>query len=394
MSRRTWRKRGLLAVLFALVASVAPAARAAATLEITALDAFGDKRPWDAGVTPAQYTKLYPSSSPYAGSQTGRGLAYVFGHVNGPIQGDMLRAYVDIAITDPSGATATRTVLANWVNDADAGKVQGDFFAELPVTHLGTHSAAAGPSTLTITATARLTDGSMSSAPRAADHALTKYAATPLDTNKPQVSVRAFPPSNWCHFSSEGAKDPFLGQHMGGTRRGDCGTYSPVPDATWVMCLKETSQLPDSTRQLFADLYRQTPFYGFFADAGSAGFYSNPFRGNYCRTNESRTVPSGEQAVDGTVFDDRVAPHLSSEIERIEVRVLQGGQVIRRYDSDAATRTVRTGPRASFGVVFKITDFEPNYPNGQPYVIEVQGWDAWGNASDVAKSSNITVYPW
>ncbi|HVL32877.1 MAG TPA: hypothetical protein VM600_04775 [Actinomycetota bacterium] len=403
MSRLSWRKASL-AVLLSLSATLVPTVgRAASTPKINSLVAFGDKRPGDAGVTPEEYRRIYPNSQPYGGSQYEKGLAYVVGNAEGPISGDgLLRLFVTITITAPDAASVSRTVHVQELTEEGSGYVQGNFNAEIPVSELGTHLASDPPTPLTVTAFAHTPDGSMASSTVTSADVLQKYAASPYDTTKPVLQSVNFPPANWCHLSSEGAKDPISGnQNFGGTRQGDCGRVSPLPDATWLVCIKETSQLPDPTRQALADVWRMTPFFNNSFDPndegdapGSADFWSNPARSRYCRTGEAASVPRGERSVDGRAVDDATTPY-ASEIERVEVKVYQGATVIREYTTQAAARLSRyQGTRASFSVPMRITDFEPNYPGGQPYKITVQAFDAYGLASDIASSPNITVYPW
>jgi hypothetical protein len=253
-----------------------------------------------------------------------------------------------------------------------------------------------------------------------------KQPATPGDTFKPQFKSMRFPPEHWCHYSAQGAKIPGINQHMGGDTDGRCGTFSQsgmgaIPDATWVLCTRYTSRIPDQLPNAFAGADRSLidawdafcdlamgcggfqcqaePFMGYsmcspHCDEQCARAFADQYsslRSQYCRTDFDRSQPRGMAPLSGQVADNTTAANgIASEIASVTVVIKQGAATVRTYTDPFARITSTSG---SWGWELNINDFAPTYPNGTPYTIVVTATDAWGNS--VSQTSNpINVYPY
>lgn len=356
--------------------------------------------PWD----PEYRGIVTPNSRPYGNWPTTNepgypGVLYVEGNADAGSR-------VTVTVSDGS-RSISEVVFARTNDDAGTEEKRGDFRVAFDpmnnpnmlasLAELGTHAAdtgdnaatvafpGSGKSTLTVTAVAEIAGVTGSPLKVFAD----KYAASPLDAAAPALQGLRWPPQHWCHYSSRGAQMPGANQHMGGDDDGRCGQFSQeglgaIPDATWVACLKETSELPDDVREEL--VAAQTLLGGPYCDYNCM---NSPFRPYYCRTNYTRTHPHGEAPVMGLANDWR-NDGTGSEIKSVLIEVLQGSTVVKSY-TDRFSRTTSTTAR--WGFTLKINDFQPNWPIGTPYIVKVTATDAWGRTS-TAQSSTIYVYPY
>ncbi|MFP5224680.1 MAG: hypothetical protein ACLGH3_03840 [Actinomycetota bacterium] len=391
--------------LAALIGATLPVAADAAPIagpRVYCMIAFNDEIPDRCDPAtfrhePQYIGKLAPSIEVYP-SQAG--VLYVEGNADPG-------AKVTVTVTD-GDKSMTEVVTALAAPDPGTGERRGDFRVAFDpvndpnetasIAELGRHTAdpgddpltvsppGSGLTRLTVIATAEM--GGIEGTPL--EVFVDKYAASAGDTQAPVLKGLKFPPAHWCRYSSRGAQMPGVNQHLGGDDDGRCGTLSmdgvgAIPDATWVFCVKETSELPDLVRNGLVDLQSMFPG-GPYCDYNCM---SNPFRGNYCRTNAARTVPHGEAPVIGLADDSR-NDGTGSEIASVVIEVFQGSTLLDRWDDRFARATSTT---ARWGFVLKINDFEPNWPGGVPYVVKVTATDAWGRVSS-AQSAPITVYPY
>jgi hypothetical protein len=356
--------RARIAAAVLLVGLFAPGVARAASPELFAVDVFGHARPED---DPVAAATLFANSLPLGFGAPGR--LQVRGNATPGV-------FVDVSVSDGATSVTSTTTTATRPG---AGTAPGDFTTELNVTNLGVHAGTGadtsvgdpakwGPSTLTATVVARGTDGALS-AP--AVRTITKYAATQHDITTPVLSKVVWPPQNWCHFSGGGIDvlpppgQPGSGIGLGGNPAGNCGRAAPVPDATWVACIKPPVANPVDGNQV-----------------------SNPLAGN-CYMQGRDVVPHGEAPLSGMANDNPPpANGVASEIGDVTVVVLQGTKVLRELHP-----VLRAGVIASWGTNIRINDFEPNYPGGTPYVFKATVTDAWGHAITV-QSPPVTVYPW
>lgn len=368
-----------------VLAVAGPAARQghAAGPVLSVVEVFSNAKPGDPGesdpVTGA--ATIHAKSLPYgAGYEPGQ--VYVRG--NARVRGsDTQQIAVDVVATDGS-SEVVQSVTASDVDDPGGEIARGDFHAELRVTDLGVHGVAdpssaspadRGESTITVTVVARdiaaclaaagtvderrscVTDRTKGVPSAPFTRLLTKFAGEPGDRWEPLLSRLTFPPSDWCHLSSDGGVGG--GEQsltLGGDGQGRCGTLAPLPDLTWVPC----ATIPNDA----------------------------PARTAYCKVRQFEKVPRGAALVSGAATDDTSPFGIASEIADVTVQMTQAGQVLREWHS-----ILRTGPSATWGVLVSINDFEPNFPGGTPYRVVVTVEDAWGNRASIS-STNITIYPW
>lgn len=423
---KSWRKTAkVLAALATVALSVqGPASAASPRFDPNLTRVFGNVKPDDPGCADpvTGCLTLYPNSAPYgAGYELGQ--LYIVGQVdNFTVASDgRLKVFVDVAVTDQV-STVSKTVTVQPVSDPSLGDqgLLGYFHAEIRVTELGSHSVSdsGGVTPLTVTLLARnAINSETATLPNSTypdDIVVTKYATTGGDTFKPVLSKVTWPPANWCHFSSKGGQIPtfiFGNQNMGGEHNGDCGDFAPIPDFTWIFCIRETSQPHKVFNDFWYGVVRPLmpapealpteippevkPFYASIRDLcnrvsaqfGCLGTQNNPFRGNYCRDSEPRVVPSGHAVVSGQA-DDSNASYKVSEIADITIQMTQGDTVLREYRN-----IIREGMRAQWSFNMPINDFEPNFFEGDPYVAKVFVTDANGNIQ-TAQSDPITIYDW
>lgn len=406
-ARKGLRSLLLLTIVGSIVApGVAQAAPNAPTVVV-----YGNQKPGHPQCADALYgcSVVFANSRPY-GDDGPHGAIYYVGKADPDV-------YIDIVVDDQATDTdgkfiKTRVATAptgstEAIDGYDAGEFgvgipsgfprAGDL-NEIQVTNLGVHTAniTAGPSstndadwgksTLYITFQA-VNPANENDRSTLVTKTITKYAGAPLDTQKPALARVQWPPQQWCQLSGTGAKIPRANQHMGGESNGQCATFPPpivgaVPDLTWVVCLEQTSQP-----------------HKFLRIPGIEGS-DNPFRGEYCRTDSQRSVPTGEAALAGTVIDDvGTAYGLASEIASIKLEVFKGTALYRGpFSLTDSTAGMRFGARATYALVQKIKDYEPNWqPGGAPadqlYTWKITATDAWGN-SVTATSPAVTVYPY
>ena len=384
-SIRKIRAVGALLVFASLV--IVPGSANAAAPSITSAEVFGN---WKPEVVPAPTNMgpktLFANSRPF-GLRYEHGTLFVRGNATGDADGDgKLRLFIDVVVEDVDGNQATRTVTVQSVDDPDIGRAQGDFNAELTVTELGQHVANGtdsttgdpadwGGSVLDVSITPRTVGGLEGTA---WTDSITKYAGTPNDVTPPAINKISWPPAHWCHLSSVGMQTPgflgpFGGQHLGGTREGDCGELSmdgfgAIPDATWVACVNFT------------------PGYDYQN--------MNPLRtAQMCRTSPNNSINIGHAKVSGVIEDlPTNALGVGSEILSLKIEVLQGATVVMTKD----VLSPRDGTTAGYSVAWNINWLAPNaYPQGEydPYVFKVTACDAWQQCT-VRTSHEIWVYPY
>lgn len=420
--KASWRKKRFAPLAVTLVAVFAPSPAHAAGPVINATDIFGNVRPSDAVIAPAnmgQYT-IFPFSRPIRANEA-KGRLYVFGNATPGV-------LIDVTVTDGLGGRINRTFTTQVNDDNDVSNINGDpmragdfpdigslAHSGIDITDLGKHFGGVhgacetdapranapaalptdpgysncdptstspahwGPSTLTVKIVARDPfTGAMSAAWTKGNTqpTIVKYAGAPVfKGNAGDFSAPAFsssrgspqwPPTNWCHTASNGAQDPIFGLGMGGSAEGSCGTFSPAPDVTW---------LPAGCWN--------TP----------AGY--DPIGGAFARSlgpcrNGSANSPKGYALVGGNFVDDPPAAYgSSSEIGSIMLSAVQGTTPL----WGPIPNILRSGPIGSYGQSISIEGYEPNFPSGDKYTWWVTARDAWGNQTTI-KSGDTTIYPY
>lgn len=419
MSATKKRTVGLASAL--VLASMLIPGAAQAAPAINEVTIYGHVRPGNPGADDPVFgsSSIFPISRPLGRGQEGH--LYFEGNAS-------VGSLVDVTVTDGFDNVITSQVQTGSA-DADPelnGYEPGDFGVGVPspqpgtrvadddmnaidVSPLGVHQAEVdpainpdgpestnpahwGPSELTATFVAREAgpDGVFNTEDDLLSgevtRTITKYAAWPGDTTPPRLAELHFPPEHWCHLSGSGMQDPFFEQNFGGTSDGKCSDLAQAPlgafpDVTWVGCLRETSNphhIIDPSLE------------------------PNPFRENYCQTDNGReqeSIPSGENSVQGVARDDWEPSDrepegtdtfgVGSEIAEVKIEVFHG------EDPFLGPFTVgqRFGARMGFTLPLGINQFEPSYPAGTTYTIVVTATDAWGNSSS-ATSYEINVYPY
>lgn len=380
MIARNRRKATLTAMLASLAAAIAPTLAHASTPTITSFSVIAGSQVNDPATAFDDTKVLFANQYPY-GATFQKGTIFLTGNATDTVDGDgKLRLFVDVRATDSLGKSVSKTVTVQPVTDTR--RLQGDFNAELQVTDIGVHAGTPGAfnslstadwggDVLTVTATARNVGQVPSTA---SSSSVTKYAGTPKDKFAPVVDGRVaqtWPPTNWCHLASNGINGG------GGNNTGSCGNLQFLPDATWAACIYETNNFPQGLND---EIKSRT----------GSSIPRNSLRDSYCTASETQSRPRGEVGVRGA-FKDESGPTfgVASEISSITVSVWQGTVKLRDIPSIS-----RFGTQADYAVTLRINDFEPNYPTGDPYHIEVVAKDAWGNTSSTQSSPNFTVYPW
>lgn len=343
---------------------------------------------------------------------------------------------VTITISDGQATLTREAVTAATASENNATRA-GDFEVvfdptsdlskPLSVQELGVHRARPGApnsstdpfdlgrSVLTVEAVA--SDGVAQSPTKTVE--IVKLAATPGDTFAPEFRNLRFPPEHWCHWAGEGGH--LFGENLGGGNDGSCGSLAyqglgAVPDATWVLCMRETSMPPAQAPELFEDAQRSAidahdmacdragdcqgldceSQYGCdpLCDEACAAGYADEWhqvRNNYCRTTPERSHPTQTAPVAGTAVDLHDAANgLASEISTVRITITQAGRVIRSYEDHFARATSTSG---GWGFSLSINDFAPSWPYDAPYLVTVVAEDAWGNQA-TAQSQPINVYPY
>lgn len=353
------------AALVALLFTLAPVAARADAPRVNTVTVWGDTRP---EVDPLRARWLFATSNPEGLGDPGA--AFFRGNATPGVT-------VDVTATDGE-KTTTKRVISAWVADPQAGVQAGDFEGDIrALTDMGVHRATGsdphsgdpadwGPSTITFTFVAASSAGTSVGVTRT----LTKFAGSRHDARAPLIATYQFPPERWCHLS--GQQHKLVG--MGGSARGGCSTTvgDPVqpPDVTWTLCTNPTGP------------------------AGVDNPTNNPNRprtqaNEFCTYRPQESAPTGEALVGGRVDDNSPGAYgVASEVADVRVLVYRGEEIVRDQSS-----LVRYGARASYGVLLRISEFEPNWPSGEPYFVEIVASDAWGNTSRLM-SKAIFVYPW
>jgi hypothetical protein len=441
----TSRIRAIVALGAIATATFAPATANAAAPKVYCMQAFASDVP---------ATQCDPSAFPFlppADPDTITPISRLFGPTHESNLGTVMvegnatpGSSVAVEISDGTKSiirVATAAATADPSNDLRKGDFSIWFDPRTDLAHtlatvqeLGSHSAGPGatptmpnPSAadlgevvLTITAVANV--AGIDSDPLSIE--IFKQAATPGDTFAPQLRNLRFPPEHWCHYAGRGAQIPGFGVSMGGDTNGKCSdlAYSglgAIPDATWVLCTRYTSRIPDQIPNAFAEGDRAVieafdavcelaQDCGGFQCQGFGGYSMcephcdeqcarefadqyNELRSQYCRSGFDHSYPKQHAPVSGRAVDYHdAAGGLASEIKSIKITINQGPAVIRTYVDHFARNTSTSG---SWGFELNINDFAPTYPGGTPYTITVEATDAWGNKA-TAVSNQINVYPY